>query len=175
MGRGSRLPLINDQPVTYQDIIDAADVAEVLPTLVGHYKKTSDATIRYNCLAWALGITWAWFQHEARTAGYYWPPGVEREWTLAAIRKIFSMHGYSTEGNLQLEPGWDKVAFYFDGDGVPQHFARQLENGKWTSKLGDLIDVEHDNLECLEGPLYGKVGLILKREKGSSDTSSAKD
>lgn len=164
--------MIDDQPFTYQDIIDAADVAEIVPTILGHYRKTSAATIQYNCLAWALGITWGWFDPNRRTSGYYWPPGVEREWTLATIRKIFATHGYIEESDSQVEPGWDKVAFYVDDDDMPQHFAKQLDDGRWSSKLGDLIDVEHDNLECLVGPLYGHIGPILKRKKSEHNESN---
>jgi hypothetical protein len=150
---------------TYQDIIDDADVAQFFPKLVGNYRKTSPATLRYNCLAWALRIDWLWFQHEARTAGYYWPPGIEREWSISSIRKILEVHGYAEEaGNAEVESGYEKVAFYVDRSNEPTHFARQLENGKWTSKLGDLVDIEHDDLECLEGDeQYGSVLCILKR------------
>ncbi len=35
------------------------------------YKDTSDATIEYNCLAWALGIDWARYDPEPHCAGYW--------------------------------------------------------------------------------------------------------
>ena len=48
-------------------------------------------------------------------------------------------------------------------DGEPTHAARQLPNGKWTSKLGRWEDIEHD-LEGLTGEMYGSVQQILKRQ-----------
>lgn len=39
---------------------------------------------------------------------------------------------------------------------------RQLPTGRWTSKLGQAEDIEHD-LRALEGEIYRAVALILKR------------
>jgi hypothetical protein len=45
-----------------------------------------------------------------------------------------------------------------------QHIiARQLSNGKWTSKLGQDEDIEHENLEGLVGEIYGSVVCIMKK------------
>jgi len=153
--------------MSYQDYLDAADVTEVLPGINGHYRKTSEATIEYNCLAWAVGNNEKWFDVQRYCAGYYWPKDVEREWSVAAIKKIFSLYGFTEETLFQdYEEGFDKVAMYVSDEGVPTHFARQLPNGKWTSKLGELIDVEHDDLKCLEGSSgYGTMSVILKKKK----------
>jgi hypothetical protein len=40
-----------------------------------------------------------------------------------------------------------------------------LPTGKWTSKLGDWDDIEHDTLEALEAAFYGRVAQIMKRSK----------
>ncbi len=52
-----------------------------------------------------------------------------------------------------------------DEAGTPQHFARQLPNGKWTSKLGDLNDIEHDDLKCLICTEYGTPQIVFKRKR----------
>ncbi|MCY7407984.1 MAG: hypothetical protein LH631_11575, partial [Alkalinema sp. CAN_BIN05] len=46
-------------------------------------------------------------------------------------------------------------------DARPQHVARQLPNGLWTSKLGRLEDIEHE-LDGLSGDLYGTVQKFMK-------------
>ncbi len=135
--------------------------AQSFPDLIGKGRKTSDQTILYNCLAWALGINWTWFDPVQRMAGYHWPPGIQREWTIPTIRKIFQRHGYYEECDHSLEEGFEKVAIFADDDG-PTHFARQLPDGKWTSKLGFQIDIEHADLVCLYG-VYGPLLVILKR------------
>jgi hypothetical protein len=61
-----------------------------------------------------------------------------------------------------LEVGFEKIALYATPDGEPTHAARQLLNGKWTSKLGRWQDIEHE-LDGLVGELYGTVRRILKR------------
>jgi hypothetical protein len=45
---------------------------------------------------------------------------------------------------------------------VPKHAARQLPNGRWTSKLGVSEDIEHA-LHDLTGLIYGSVALVFKR------------
>ena len=114
-----------------------------------------------------MGLDWAWLSPEPRVAGYYWLPGVPREWTLSTIRLTFHKIGFIEETtDPTLEEGWEKVAFYSDADGVPSHFARQLPSGVWTSKMARLNDIEHETLECLEGPeAYGTVILLLKKRR----------
>ena len=53
-----------------------------------------------------------------------------------------SLENYFPTVDESLEPGFEKVALYALG-GVPKHAARQLSSGRWSSKLGDLEDVEH--------------------------------
>jgi hypothetical protein len=46
--------------------------------------------------------------------------------------------------------------------GKPTHAARQVGYGKWTSKLGSLVDIEHD-INGVSGTRYGSVAVIMKR------------
>ena len=53
-------------------------------------------------------------------------------------------------------------------DDKPQRFARQLLNGRWTSKLGDFEDIEHAAPEELEGDgryEYGQIVAFLRRPR----------
>lgn len=155
-------------PEDYDQLTSIEKIENVhFPALKGGkgYRDTSGPTIEYNCLAWALGIDWIRYDPEPKCAGYYWFPGVEREWSVKAIRKIFEQHGYSVCDSYDFEEGYEKVVFYIDDDGNPEHLARQLSNGKWTSKIGDLNDIEHDTLDSIVNDDYGKPGLVLKRKR----------
>jgi len=68
--------------------------------------------------------------------------------------------------NDQPEPGMEKIAIFAQG-GKPTHMARQLENGRWTSKMGQSEDIEHA-LRDLEGVLYGEVALFMGRPKSGA-------
>jgi hypothetical protein len=87
-----------------------------------------------------------------------------REVTLDAFAAVFVMLGYSVGGNDTHEPGMEKVALFADASGTPTHAARQLASGRWTSKLGEAEDIEHE-LRALEGEIYGTIALILKRPR----------
>jgi hypothetical protein len=138
-------------------------VANEWPGIVGHYERKSDPDVNYNGLAWALGINYLYFDPER---GYHWPLGIPRERTITAYLKVLAEHGYELIAqDDRFEEGWEKIAVYIDGTGEPRHFARQIGNGKWTSKLVDLIDVEHDNLECLQGDVFGSINCVLMRRK----------
>jgi len=142
--------------------------ARTFPGIAGRFRKTSDYDEGYNCLAWALGRNDGWLYPAINIPPYTWPAGVPEDWSVAAIREIFARNGYTEEtDSSDLEDEWEKVAFYIANNGEPLHFSRQLPNGKWTSKLGKQIDIEHDDLICLEGANYGTLGLILKRRKQS--------
>lgn len=81
---------------------------------------------------------------------------------MTALTVLFEQLGYRVCSDSGLEEGYEKIAIYAL-EGSATHAARQLENGKWTSKLGENIDVEH-TLMGLEGPVYGEVVKILKRK-----------
>ena len=76
--------------------------------------------------------------------------------------KVYESKGYSLCDNSSLETGYEKVALYGSEQGYT-HAARQLADGKWTSKLGHLEDITHHSLQALEGAEYGSVVHFLKR------------
>ena len=90
-----------------------------------------------------------------------WPAGVRRDESIDAFVEAFAGLGYIPAADDSLEPGFEKIALYAVGSS-PKHAARQLPNGRWTSKLGPLEDVEHQ-LDALVGAWYGTVVRILKR------------
>jgi hypothetical protein len=49
-------------------------------------------------------------------------------------------------------------------DGTPTQIAKQLDSGRWSSKRGQLQDIQH-RLEDLAGILSGRVAPLLKRER----------
>lgn len=85
---------------------------------------------------------------------------------------LFEERGYEVSDNSEHEAGFEKLALY-QQDGFFTHVAKQKPNGKWSSKLGDAEDIEHDELRVLErrgGPylggrpvFYGQATHFLKK------------
>jgi hypothetical protein len=67
------------------------------------------------------------------------------------------------DGNL--EAGYEKIAIYYRPGTVDfLHVARQLSDGRWTSKLGRGEDITHNTVEGLEGVgAYGRVARFMRR------------
>lgn len=124
------------------------------------FRETSPESGLYNCIAWAAGITERWWWPSEFS---YWPRGVPRAVTLDAFAQAYGSLGFERCADSNLEEGFEKVAVYADEFHKPQHAARQLPDGRWTSKLGQGVDIEHANLTCLEGASYGRVALVLRR------------
>ena len=98
--------------------------------------------------------------------GYYWPPGVARDYSLASLIKVFEIHGYKICENAELEPNAEKVAIYGRLETqIAEHVARQKKSGIWVSKLGKGADIEHSKLEALNSDLYGTALYFLKRTR----------
>lgn len=127
------------------------------------YSETSERTPEYNCVAWAAGDISAYWWPDPMHVGY-WPDRAPREETAGAFVETFRMLGFEVCETADLEPGFDKVALYLDDAGHPKHAARQLPSGRWTSKMGKLEDIEHATLEALNGSLYGRAHVMLKRK-----------
>jgi hypothetical protein len=120
----------------------------LFPKLFGNnYALKSGRTRRYNCMAWALGPTDAWVQ--APPDGL-WPDKVLDDGSLQAAIALFESIGFTCTDihDVHLENGVLKIAIYGDADGYT-HASRQLPNGKWTSKIGKLQDIEHDSPDDL--------------------------
>lgn len=132
------------------------------PGLAGTgYRITSPATRKYNCIAWAVGNDrqWLW---PGPIEDCDWPDEIDREGSLAAFAALFMLFGFAPCSDHRIEAGFERVALFADTDGRPTHAARQLQNGRWTSKLGMAEDIEHD-LRAIEGDLYGRVVRIFRR------------
>jgi hypothetical protein len=134
-------------------------IARLFPKL-GSFKVVKQASMDYNCVAWAAGDD---STHWGIDEGVFWPPQAIREASLPAFQAAFRTLGYEPCGqNDLLEAGFEKVALFVCGV-VPSHAARQLAHGWWTSKLGDNWVIEHESPRGLEGALYGRVAVVMKR------------
>jgi hypothetical protein len=102
---------------------------------------TSPITLYYNSFAWAVNDQErCWFPDRFDTE--YWPAGIPRENTLSAFIDAYSTNGFEVcptgDPNLEFSPNGffvEKIAIYTI-DGRPSHACRQLNSGRWTSKIG---------------------------------------
>lgn len=129
---------------------------------------TSSATDDYNCFAWAYGL------HDRRmepaSDDGWWPQGVTNEPTVDAYIELYASIGYEPCDDGSHDDGYEKVAIYAER-GEPLHAARQLLNGRWTSKLGTDVDIEHATPGLVEG-YYGRVVAFMRRPVRQVDQSS---
>jgi len=126
-----------------------------------YYKITSPQTPEYNCIAWAAEDEQAWWWPDPDNI-YYWPEEVERKETLEAFKKAFQTLGYQECDSIISEKGYEKIAIFADNQKFPTHASRQLRTGYWTSKLGNLEDIEHET-EGVSGEEYGRIAVVMKR------------
>lgn len=139
-----------------------SDLEDWFPNLAcTEYEVTSPRTFDYNCIAWAVEEDDRWWSPTSED--YYWPDGAPTDWTLTAVIETFVQLGFQRCDSADLEPNVQKIAIFAKANGEPTHVARQLPNGKWTSKLGDWEDIEHE-LAGIEGEkMYGSMRQILKK------------
>lgn len=135
---------------------------------------TSPITLYYNSFAWAVNDQErCWFPDRFDTE--YWPAGIPRENTLSAFIDAYSTNGFEVcptgDPNLEFSPNGffvEKIAIYTI-DGRPSHACRQLNSGRWTSKIGVREDVEHELVENfiveIEGIInsLGNLNTIMRR------------
>jgi hypothetical protein len=126
------------------------------------YEETSPESPNYNCIAWAAADVGHWWQPDPFHI-YFWPEGAPRSDDVDSYVAAFATMGYELCGSGVFEAGFQKVAIYRGRDGRPSHMARQLHDGKWTSKLGQDIDISHVSPNDLEGDQYGSLVCVLRR------------
>lgn len=134
-----------------------------------NFQITSARDRKYNCIAWAAeesNVNW-WPLPEllngSPVGGVYWPEGVGLDVTLPNFIRAFRRIGYRECDHGELEDGFEKIVLFVDASGIPTHAARQLQDGKWTSKLGKLNDISHDTAECAGGTEYGQPHQYMRR------------
>lgn len=141
----------------------------------GEYELTSPFDAKYNCIAHAAGENekW-WWSVDKSIAGndVFWFNNVPAQATLENFILAFKKLGYELCESADIETEFEKVAVYVSTKdelhapkGSPTHMSRQLPDGRWASKLGQDVDISHNNLLSLEGKIYGEVREILKRPK----------
>ena len=147
-----------------QQIIQAKDyVLRAFPDIDrARLEITSPETGLYNCIAYAADDTRRWWWPD-KMGTFYWPPGIQRSETIIVFQRAFETLGYVISPDSTLEQGIEKIGF-FHKQNKPTHAAKQLQDGAWTSKLGQSFDISHD-LEGLQGDEYGRIALIMKRPK----------
>lgn len=143
------------------------DIENAFPNLVGStWRISSDMDDAYNCIAFAVYDTnQFWDPNIVGIPGYYWPPGVSRDDNLASWMGAFEVHGFRVCESGDIETGFEKIAIYTDDHRFPNHVARQLRDGTWTSKLGPDEDIEHPNLDGLDGNIYGRTEVFMRRPR----------
>ena len=136
-------------------------IADYFPRLgVNDSEKTSPEADRYNCIAWAAGNDTEWWEPSPDGV---WPSDAPYAPTIEALTRVYASLGYEVCLDGSLETGYEKIAIY-GHDGEYEHAARQLPDGRWTSKLGPNEDIVHVNAECLTGGIYGELAHFMKRK-----------
>jgi len=143
---------------------DREEIEDQIPELAkADYDVTSDPLLDYNCFAWAARDSSSYWDPLQVGDGYFWPEGADAFPTLPAYVSAYATEGFRQCKSSDLEPGIEKIAIFVDRAGDPFHAARQLPNGRWTSKLGDKHDIEHDLADLDGATLMGRVAVILER------------
>lgn len=85
--------------------------------------------------------------------------------TLEAFELAYRGIGYEPCTSAAFEFHFEKIAIFAQPSGVPTHAARQLDNGRWTSKLGRSVDIEHSAPDAVSGADYGAPVLFMRRPR----------
>lgn len=144
------------------------DIEREFPKLYASgYEKTSCDDIVYNCIAHAAGDKSNWWEcypfGRINIPGYYWPADAKVGYELEALISAYETLGYMLCDSPDLESGFEKVALYADDQGEWKHAAKQLLDGKWSSKLGEREDVSHGDPDDVSGKINGMVSRYMKR------------
>jgi hypothetical protein len=123
-----------------------------------NHRVTSPASKDYNCIAWAAKDTEHWWQ-----PGVFWPlENSPEDFGISILIQCFESLGFMACQDEKFEASFEKIAIYGSGS-FYTHAARQLPDGKWTSKLGKTEDIEHDSPEVVAGGIYGDLVQFMKR------------
>jgi hypothetical protein len=161
--------------------VSAIDLLMIRAHLIGgfpnlrkeFFEPVSEDSDEYNCIAWAADvIDDRWWPH-SNPADSYWPitwRSVERDCFIEAFRVAGKYEPCGSD--FDFDPNYEKVALYEKPNGEPTHMARQLESGRWASKVGVFgWDIIHETVHGVEGHTYGRAALALRRNRNEHEPS----
>ena len=129
----------------------------------GHLANASS----YNCVAQSLGVTSFKIDHYIGGT-CRWIQSVSRDGSLESYVNFYEILGFEICDSASCEQGLKKLAIYsreYEGTEIFTHAALQVGPNTWRSKLGDLAEIEHKCLRCLESADYGKVTTYMKESQ----------
>lgn len=140
------------------------DIEKLFPNLkTTGYRVTSPDSPLYNCIAWVFEDSLNWWE-PTPFVNYYWPKEIPKQNSVKTYAQLLHKFGFIKCNDGKLEKGYQKIAIYINAQDTPTHLARQLKNGEWTSKIGTIKDIVHNNLKGLEGKEYGIASFYFKRK-----------
>lgn len=83
---------------------------------------------------------------------------------MASLIEAFETLRYQRCDNGEVEVGFEKIALY-GSDAEWGHAAKQLPDGRWSSKCGDLDDIAHNSVADVYCSSYGPVFCFMRRSK----------
>lgn len=123
---------------------------------------TSERTNVYNCIAWAMGMTDWWVDHNITISGHWWPETAICTNSKDALISAFEALGFVLADSPMLEDGYDKVVLYGRGTSWT-HAARIVADGVEHSKFGTGWDGTHSS-KMFHHTIYGDAYAFMKRE-----------
>ena len=141
------------------------EIEQMFPGLRGTpWAIKSRKTKRYNCFAWAAREKHRRWDF---AKGAYWPPGVHRLSGIAYLVGAYLAEGFSVchQAACQKYDSTSDSIVLYERNRIGTHAARLLANGRWSSKLGDIEDVQHQTPEALSGTRYGGPIVYMKRKR----------
>ena len=122
----------------------------------------SEMTPEYNCVGWALHLKRSviWPDDDQQ---HQWAPDLPRRPDKDIFCAFFEKMGFSECNDENFEQSREKIAIYSRGNEV-LHVARQLRDGRWTSKLGPLADVLHPTALSISDGWFGVLAILMSRE-----------
>jgi hypothetical protein len=133
---------------------------------LGSWTKSSERSDQYNCAAFAAGDQsqkWDPFPPGL----HYWPVNFARSYASDVWVRVYATIGYSVCADGELEDSYEKIVIYTNAYGGVEHVARQLPDGRWTSKIGDEEDIIHESPQSLSVG-YGQPTIFMRRRLGSA-------
>lgn len=134
-----------------------AAIEDRFPKLAANgYSLTSVPTDAYNCVAWVARDVQQWWA--PGVDGYHWPLSSQED-SLDNFVALFNSLGFQECPDGALVSDTEKIAIYGSNDEF-EHVAFQRFDGTWSSKLGELGDIRHDQANSICGAGFFEYSTV---------------